>query len=57
VVDHPAIDSLDINPLLATPDGVTALDARVFANRERLRLRVPPYPHLAIRPCSEEFHQ
>ncbi len=50
VVDHPAIDSLDINPLLATPDGVTALDARVFVKRRRLGLRVPPYPHLAIRP-------
>jgi acetyltransferase len=57
VVDHPAIDSLDINPLLATPHGVTALDARVFANRRRLGLRVPPYPHLAVQPCPELFRQ
>jgi acetyltransferase len=54
VADHPAIDSLDINPLLATPDGATALDARVFVNRRRLGLSVPPYPHLAIRPPTPD---
>jgi len=57
VADQPAIDSLDINPLLATPDGAKALDARVIVNRQRLGLRVPPYPHLAIRPYPEEFRQ
>ena len=29
VVDHPRIDQLDINPLLAGPDGCIAVDARI----------------------------
>jgi len=29
-VDFPEIEELDINPLLAIPSGVTAIDARVL---------------------------
>ena len=32
-VDHPEIMELDVNPLLAFPDGVTAVDARVLVQR------------------------
>ena len=33
-VDHPGISELDINPLLAGPDGAVALDGRVMLARE-----------------------
>ena len=46
--DLPALAELDINPLLASPDGVVALDARVRVRRpvagEATRLAVRPYP-------------
>lgn len=48
IVDFPQIRELDINPLLADPDGVIALDARVrvaatdMAGEDRLSIR--PYP-------------
>jgi acetyltransferase len=46
--DLPALAELDINPLLASPEGVVALDARVRVRRpaagEATRLAVRPYP-------------
>ncbi|MCK4873280.1 MAG: GNAT family N-acetyltransferase [Phycisphaerales bacterium] len=55
VADYPEIEELDINPLLVTPDEVTALDARVIINRELAEKPVRPYAHLAIRPYPEQY--
>jgi len=35
-IDHPEITELDINPLLAFPSGVTAVDARVLVSPRRV---------------------
>jgi len=38
IVENPDITDLDINPLLASPDGVIALDARIKGDPDRTRL-------------------
>lgn len=51
--DLPWIDELDINPLIAGPDGVTAVDVRIVISP-----RPPParrYAHLAIHPYPAEL--
>jgi acetyltransferase len=53
--DFPEIGELDINPLLATPEGVVALDARVLVDRAAAAHPGKPYAHLALRPYPEEF--
>jgi acetyltransferase len=48
IVDFPEIHELDINPLLASPERVLALDARVLlgkADEPKPRLAVHPYPN------------
>ena len=57
VADHPEICELDINPLLATPDDVIALDARIRIDRTKANCVGRPYAHLAIRPYPEELVQ
>jgi acetyltransferase len=36
VTDFPAINELDINPVVATPAGVTAVDLRLTIDQEAL---------------------
>ncbi len=55
VADQPAIRELDVNPLLAAPDGIVALDARVILDPERAGPQAKPYAHLALRPYPEEL--
>jgi acetyltransferase len=49
VEDFPCLRALDINPLVADPDGVVALDARIEIDPGDLDRRAPN-PDLAIRP-------
>jgi len=53
--DFPEVAELDINPLLVTAGGVTALDARVVADRTAAEDPKRPYAHLSLRPYPEEF--
>jgi acetyltransferase len=56
VADNPGIQELDINPLLATPGGVIALDARVVVDpHEPARPPDRHFSHLALRPYPEEL--
>jgi acetyltransferase len=55
VADFPEISELDVNPLLVTPDGVTALDARVILDSVAVSNSPERYSHLAIRPYPVEL--
>jgi acetyltransferase len=39
------IQEIDINPLLASPEGIIALDARVLLGASTTRLAIEPYPN------------
>lgn len=53
VVQNPAIREVDINPLLASPDGLLALDARVVLHDPAARPEALPRP--AIRPYPTQY--
>lgn len=55
--DNPNILELDINPLLATPSEIIALDARIVLDREAVAHPPPAYSHLAIRPYPSEYQR
>lgn len=55
VADYPEIIELDVNPLLVTPDRVTALDARIVLDHSMILNPPRAYSHLAIRPYPEEY--
>jgi acetyltransferase len=55
IAENPAIKELDVNPLLVTAEGATALDARVILDQQTTALNPQPYSHLAIRPYPDEY--
>jgi acetyltransferase len=55
IAENPVIAELDVNPLLVTAEGTTALDARVILDRQVAATNPRPYSHLAIRPYPEEY--
>ena len=50
VADYPEIRELDINPVLATPDGVMALDARVVLDEALVKAGTTAGSTLAVTP-------
>jgi len=56
VADHPDIAEFDINPLLVSPKGAVALDARAMISPgQSVGERAGAYPHLAISPYPEHY--
>jgi acetyltransferase len=53
VAEQPRIKEIDINPLLASPDRLLALDARIVLHEPELRDE--ELPQLAIRPYPEQY--
>jgi len=58
VVEQPWIKEIDINPILASPEGMIALDARVVLHGKEVteetlpRLAIRPYPVQYVRPWT-----
>jgi acetyltransferase len=54
IVEQPQIREIDINPLLVSPEGLIALDARVVLHTKAIQ---EPRPPLAIRPYPSQYVQ
>jgi acetyltransferase len=54
IVDFPEIAEMDINPLVATNDAFTVLDARIIVDANALD-HPQPYPHLVITPYPGKY--
>jgi acetyltransferase len=63
VAEQPRIAEIDINPLLASPERIIALDARVVLHPAGItdaalpRLAIRPYPHAYIREVRDDRDQ
>ena len=55
ISENPSIAELDVNPLLVTAEGATALDARVILDPSTAAAKPRPYSQLTIRPYPEEY--
>jgi acetyltransferase len=55
ISELPSIAEIDVNPLLATSEAVTALDARAILDPKAEAPDKQPYSHLAIRPYPDEY--
>jgi acetyltransferase len=53
--DYPEIKELDINPLLASAEDITALDARIVIDKELIGKQVKRFSHLVLCPYPEEY--
>ena len=52
IVDHPEIQEVDINPLIAVDDDLTAVDARIIIDKnpkDKPHLIISPYPNKYIK--------
>ena len=55
VAERPEVIELDINPLVATPKSIIAVDARIVLDCNEPTIPMRPYSHLAIRPYPTEL--
>jgi acetyltransferase len=55
VAEHPELEEIEINPLLASAEGALALDARAVIDGALVASPPPRFSHLAIRPYPEEY--
>jgi acetyltransferase len=57
IADSPQIKEFDINPLVASPRRIVALDARAILDPNYQAQTARPFEHLAIRPYPEGFNR
>jgi len=58
IADIPTIQEADVNPLIVTPQGTMAVDARFFVDATSpAESHARRFPHLAICPCPDELTQ